>query len=144
VRLLHLRCATASPAGTSSVVNVDAEAQVKLRDDMRGNMDDRTGQYLMIDGQQVPVVLDDAITETEVGSGVFSSSIYFVPLTVLGGTPVTYLEYLNYDSPAGAMEAAQTFAPQGTFYTSDSGRFFWIKKPPTNFCVQLRRRPRRA
>jgi hypothetical protein len=132
-----VRCATASPTNTTSVVNVAAENQVKLRDDMRGNVDDRTGQYLMIDGQQVPVILDDAITETEVGSGVFSASIYFVPLTVLGGTPVTYIEYLNYDSPAGALAGAQTFAPQGTFYTSDSGRFFWIKKPPTNFCVQL-------
>src|SRR3954466_1719335 len=106
-----------------------------MRDQMRGDIFNRTGQYLLIDGQQVPVILDDAITETEVGSGVFSSSIYFVPMTVLGNTPVTYLEYLNYDSAGGAMEAARTFAPDGTFYTSDSGRFLWIKKPPTNFCV---------
>lgn len=134
---LTYRCGTASPAGTTSTVQVDAGAQVAMRDQMRGDIFNRTGQYLLIDGQQVPVVLDDAITETEVGSGVFSSSIYFVPMTVLGGTPVTYLEYLNYDSPGGAMEAAKTFAPDGTFYTSDSGRFLWIKKPPTNFCVQL-------
>jgi hypothetical protein len=132
-----VRCATASPDGTSSVVNVDAAEQIRMRDEMRGDIQNRTGQFLWIDGQKVPVILDDAITETEVGGGIFSGSIYLLPLTVLGGTPVTYLEYLNYDSPAGAMEAAQTFAPAGTFYTSDSGRFFWIKKPPTNFCVQL-------
>jgi hypothetical protein len=35
------------------------------------------------------------------------------------------------------MEAAKTFAPDGQYYTSDSGRFMWHKKPPTNFCVQL-------
>ncbi len=134
---LTYRCATASPAGTSSVVQVDSARQVQMRDDMRGDIFDRTGQYLLIDGQQVPVILDDAITETDVGSGVFRSSVYFVPMRVLGNTPVTYLEYLNYDSPAGAMEAARTFAPDGTFYTSDSGRFLWVKKPPTNFCVQL-------
>lgn len=132
-----VRCATASPAGTSSVVNVDAADQIRMRDEMRGDIQNRTGQFLWIDGQKVPVILDDAIAETEVGSGVFSSSIYIIPLTVLGGTPVTYLEYLNYDSPAGAMEAAGVLAPAGTFYTSDSGRFFWIKKPPTNFCVQI-------
>lgn len=134
---LTYRCATASPAGTTSQVSVDAGRQVAMRDEMRGDIYNRTGQYLLIDGQQVPVVLDDAITETEAGSGVFRSSVYFVPMRVLGGTPVTYLEYLNYDSPGGAMEAAKTFVPDGTFYTSDSGRFLWIKKPPTNFCVQL-------
>jgi hypothetical protein len=85
----------------------------------------------------VPVILDDAVAETDVGSGVFGASIYFVPLRVLGNTPVTFLEYFNYETPGGMMEAARTFAPDGAFYTSDSGRFAWHRKPPTNWCVQL-------
>jgi len=102
---------------------------------MRDSM--RTGQYLMIDGQRVDVILDDAIAETEPVAGVFSSTIYFVPLTVLGNVPVTYLEHFNYDAPGAAMDAARVFAPDGSYYSSDSGRFLWHRKPPTNFCVQF-------
>ena len=108
-----------------------------MRDSMRGDIFNRTGQYLLIDGAKVPVVLDDAVAETVLAGESFTSSIYFVPLTALSGTPVTYWEYRNYDEPNGAMEAAKTFAPDGQYYTSDSGRFMWHKKPPTNFCVQL-------
>jgi hypothetical protein len=102
---------------------------------MRDKM--RQGQYLLIDGVEVPVVCDEAISETEAAKGVFSSTIYFVPLTVLGGTPVTFLEYFNYDAPGAAMDAARIFAPDGSYYTSDTGRFLWHRKPPTNYCVQV-------
>lgn len=125
-----------SLTGTNATQFVDTAEQIKLRDDMRGNYYDRTGQYLLIDGERVPVILDDAITETEVGSGVFGASIYFVPMTVLGSTPVTYMEYFDYDAPNGAMEMARMMAPADSFYTSDGGRFLWHRKPPTNFCVQ--------
>jgi len=37
----------------------------------------------------------------------------------------------------GAMEAARMLAPGETFYSTDGGRFMWIKKPPSNFCVQV-------
>lgn len=130
---LTYRCTVA----TGSTQFVDANAQVQMRDDMRGDIFNRTGQYLLIDGQRVPVVIDDAITETVLAGESFTAPIYFVPLRVLGNTPVTFLEYLDYDMPGGAMEAARTFAPDGMYYTSDNGRFLWHKKPPTNFCVQL-------
>ena len=103
--------------------------------DMRDRM--RQGQYLLIDGVEVPVVCDEAIAETEAAKGVFSSTVYFVPLTVLGGTPVTFIENFNYDAPGAAMEAARIFAPDGSYYTSDTGRFLWHRKPPTNFCTQM-------
>jgi hypothetical protein len=103
----------------------------KMRDEMR------QGQYLLIDGEKIQVVLDEAITETEIIPGVFSSTVYFVPLTVLGGTPTTFLEHFNYDAPGAAMEAARLFAPDGSYYTSDTGRFLWHRKPPTNYCIQV-------
>lgn len=124
---LTYRCVTSS----GNEATVDSTDAVNLRDAMRA------GSYLLIDGQQVEVVQDDAIAETNVGAGVYSSQIYFVPLTVLGGTPVTYFEYFDYTSPNGFQQAAQTFAPAGFYDISDSGRFAWHKKPPTNWCVQM-------
>lgn len=109
----------------------------KMRDEMRGNIEARTGQYLLIDGEKVEVVLDDGIAETNLAGGSFSSALYFIPMTVLGSTPVTYFEHINYDMPDGAMAAAALFAPDGSYMTSDAGRFLLHKKPPTNFCVQL-------
>jgi len=125
-------------AGYASNVQVHETAQtlVAQRDEMRGDIFNRTGQFLYIDGQKVPVILDDAITETVGAGATFTSTIYFVPMTVLGGTPVTFLEYLDYDMPNGAMAAARALAPDGQYSTSDNGRFLWHKKPPTNFCVQ--------
>jgi hypothetical protein len=101
---LTYRCTNLATSNTAFVDSGDA---IKLRDDMRGDVYNRTGQYLLIDGVRVPVVLDDAITELGVGAGSFRATMYFVPLTVLGGTPVTFLEYLDYSAPNGAFEAAR-------------------------------------
>lgn len=131
---LTYRCTNLSSGSTNFVDGNDA---IRLRDDMRGDIYARTGQYLLIDGEQVPVVLDDGIDAPGVGAGTFRSTMYFVPLRVLGGTPVTFMEYLNYDSPNGAMDMARALAPQGSYRSSDSGRFLWHMKPPTNYCVQM-------
>lgn len=131
---LSYRC---NNLNTGSTQFIDSNAQILMRDGMRGDMFNRTGQYLLIDGEQVPVVIDDAVTETVLAGESFTSTIYFVPMTVLGGTPVTFMEYLNYDMPGGAMEAAKAMAPDGFYSTSDSGRFLWHKKLPNNYCVQM-------
>lgn len=103
----------------------------RMRDEMR------QGNYLLVDGERVEVVIDQSITEEVRPGATFESDIYIVPLTVLGGTPVTYMEYLDYDAPYGAAEAARLLAPADSYMTSDGGRFFWHKKPPTAFCVQM-------
>lgn len=131
---MSYRCTNLASGSTQFI---DATAQIAMRDGMRGDIYNRTGQYLLIDGERVRVVLDDAITETVSAGEAFTAPIYFVPLTVLGGTPVTFLEALNYDAPNGAMEAARVMAPEGSYFTSDGGRFLWHRKPPTNFCVQM-------
>jgi len=110
---------------------IDLVAQNQMRDTMRA------GQYLLIDGEQVPFIADDGVVETELAGSSQEADLYFVPLSVLGGRPVTYLEYMNYDAPGAAMEAARTFAPSGSFFTTNSGRYLWHAKPPTNFCVQM-------
>lgn len=127
-------------AGTFSATQVNSVASadlIRMRDEMMGDPYERTGQYLLIDGERVPVIIDDAIAETIIAGASFRSPIYFVPMTVLGGTPVTFMEYINYDAPNGAMEMARAMAPADVYSTSDGGRFLWHKKPPTNFCVQI-------
>jgi hypothetical protein len=128
---LSYRCASTDTADIDPVGSYDTAEAVKMRDAMRA------GSYLWVDGKQIAVVQDDAIAETNIGAGVYSSQIYFVPLTVLGGTQTTYFEYFDYSAPNGFMQAAQTFAPAGFYDISDNGRFAWHKKPPTNWCVQM-------
>lgn len=125
--------ATTIPSGSTNFV--DSGDQVRMRDDMRGDMQRRTGQYLLIMGQKVPVVLDDANPETRVAGDIYSASIYFVPLTAAGQI-VTFLEFFNYDQ-AGVKQADGIIAPTGMFKTTDGGRYLLHIKPPTNFCVQM-------
>jgi len=110
-------------------VIVNGADQVAMRDEMR------TGSFLWIDGERVPVVEDEAIAESVVGTGLFESDVYFVPLTVMGGMAATYFEYFDYDA-SGAVADANVFAPN-TYFATDGGRFLFHKKPPQNFCVQL-------
>lgn len=122
------------PTGSTNFVN-NMEAQ-RMRDDMRGNLLMRSGQYLLIDGQRVPVVIDDAIVENTLANGALSSSIYFVPLRILGGREATFLEFFDYGS-ANVLKNAAMMAPENSYSLSDNGRFLIHKKPPTNFCTQL-------
>ena len=84
---------------------------------------------LPINGVDYRVVVDDGIFEHNASNnqnlspGEFASSIYIVPLTVIGNFPVTYREYLNYRSPvATANVNAIDTLPQ--FWTDD-GVFSW-------------------
>jgi len=128
------RCSNVFSAGQPQQTST-AELMA-MRTEMRGNMDARTGQFLWIDGERWEVVFDDFIPETALANGAFNSAIYFVPLTVVGGRRVSYMEYVNYDMTGGFLDGARAFAPDGSYFTTDGGRFAWHKKPPTNFCVQ--------
>ena len=131
------RCNGTSTFDTAQI-NVSNNTELtRMRDEMRGDIFARTGQYLLIDGQRVPVVIDDGIAETQVAGASFRSAIYFVPIAVLGGTPVTYWEYFNFDGPNAGREFGANMAPQDSYFTSDGGRFLWHKKPPTNWCVEM-------
>lgn len=126
--------ATQIPTGSTNFV--DSMSIERLRDDMRGNLMERHGQYLLIDGQKVPVVLDDAITESTGTLASFASTMYFVPMTIVGGRPATFLEYMDYDKIDVLPMAAEVAQPDALF-TSDNGRFLLHRKPTTNFCAQM-------
>lgn len=121
---------------TSFQMNLNGATVTDIRDQFRGNLESRTGQFLLVDGQRVEVILDDSIPETEVTPGTFTSDIYIIPLTVLGGIPVTFMEYFNFDTPGGSMEMARLLAPTNSYYTTDTGAYLWHLKPPTNMCVK--------
>lgn len=130
------RCQVEDTARIDTVPSLDSAAMSAFRDDMRGNFSTMTGQYLLIDGEKVQVVIDDGITETMEAGETFHTSFYFIPISVMGGTPVTYWEYFDFSGPNSAMEIAQ-FAPDGSYFASDGGRFLWHRKPPFNWCVAM-------
>lgn len=127
---LTYRCIFPNSEG---VLNVSANDAIAMRDSMR------QGNYLVIDGMRWNVTLDDCIPNQDEGdaaplsAGEFASDIYFIPLTVRGGTRVTYWEYFDY---ARSSIPAINQGRLSGFYWSDGGRFLWHAKPPTNWCVE--------
>jgi len=113
-------------------LNVDSAAMLEMRDSMR------TGQYLIADGIQWPVILDDAIpedtstTNASVPEGHFSSDIYVIPRTFLGGNVATFWEFFDYSAAMTAVSDGKL----GQYFWTDGGRFLWHTKPPLNWCVQ--------
>lgn len=99
---LSFRCATSPIFMDSNNMrgNIDAQEAIRFRDEMLN------GKYLMIDGVRIDVVLDEGIPETSnttngsVTSGCFATDIYFIPMSVVGGRAVTYLEYFQYANPS--------------------------------------------
>lgn len=128
------RCVTGNvdDVGIARVL-VDGMAQRQMADDLRN------GQYLLIDGVKVPVVVDDFIPEdtntnnANVTSGCFSSDIYLLPLSVRGGILSLFWEYVDYQSAAGAMQAVVD--GRLSEYWTDGGRFLWTLRR-TGWCVE--------
>jgi hypothetical protein len=107
--------------GSDARILIDARTNVEERNRMR------QGLYLDINGRRYDVVLDTGITEENNGTNAnldtneFASAIYFVPLTIAGGMPATYWQYLPHQ-----MSVPQTNLLNGmhTWWT-DGGRFLW-------------------
>lgn len=127
-------CTFRSPLDGSVMMNVDAKAQIDMRDAMR------QGSYLLFDGIEVRVVLDDGIVErthttdpSDVPSGDYSSDVYFINTTVVGNLATAYMEYYDYSDGLAQVQEARLARD---FWT-DGGRFLWMPKPPQLQCVQL-------
>lgn len=120
-RYLTNRCQSA--AGVDVAV-INDELNVTLRDRMRNEL------VLPINGKDYRVVLDDGIYEHNASNnqnllpGEFASSIYAVPLTILGGFPVTYRQYLDYRTPVAGQNIAPFQQYRRDFWT-DNGVFSW-------------------
>jgi len=84
-------------------------------------------------------VLDTGIYEynnqnsANVPAGTFASSIYFVPLTIRGGFPVTYMEYVDYRQAAVDRSLLQG---KEDWWWTDSGMYSWAITQE-KWCYQL-------
>ncbi len=109
--------------GTASRVVIDGRENIAQRDSMRQSM------TIDVNGRSYPVILDDGIFESDstnnanLAAAEYASTIYFVPLTIVGNFPVTYREYLDYrDSFANANVAL--LQGRHDFWT-DGGVYSW-------------------
>jgi hypothetical protein len=119
-KYLTNRCLSTNVGANVSVINDNVN--VNLRDQMRN------GMFIPINGQNVPVTIDtgiyehSAINDANLNPAEFASSIYFVPLTISGGFPVTYIEYVDYRMAAA--DAALLMGKEDWWWT-DSGLYSW-------------------
>ena len=121
------RCTSTDTGNTNFT---DAKALTEMRDEMR------TGNFLWVDGRKIPVILDEAMPETEIGNGVFTSDIFYLPLKV-DGIPTLYMEYFKYDKAIAAARTAYGPGAQVYFDVTDNGRFLVSKLTPTGTCIQF-------
>jgi len=120
--------------------NIDPEGSFSVESMFQMKVDMRNGQYLMVDGKRIPVIVDDCIIEENqadnatIPAGGFASDIYFVPFSARGGTIQTlFWEYFDYRT--GTLPAVNDI--RGTqFFWSDGGVFMWGVKPPDNWCIE--------
>lgn len=127
------RCAVNTTNGFA--INLDAGAAQRITEEMR------SGKFLYLDGDRVPVVIDDGIPEknntTTPGSldpGEHASNIYLIARSVVGGYDVLYWEFKDYE--AAVRVGAAAGYTNGEFSTDD-GRFLWFKRYPRIQCLQL-------
>jgi hypothetical protein len=126
---LSYRCAV-SPGMVSPMQGViDAQDAVAMRDAMRA------GKYLMVDGQRIEVVLDHGIAELDGNSsggnfpgGCFESDIYLLPMSVVGGRSVLFMNYFDFTNPSAQSAITNMWLgrTEGPFLT-------WPRQ--TNTCI---------
>jgi hypothetical protein len=132
------RCLVASSSNPNAVMASD---QVAMREDMR------KGQFLWIDAQQVPVILDSAITETQgsgaAGAGSFTSTIYLVPWTVRGRFPVLTKTYFDFNGPNAAADGIKMLGAlsYGMAVSPDGKWLHNLEKTGTCFQLSSTKRP---
>jgi len=136
------RCYTAAPTGTTSNAFVDAAgAAIQLREQML------EGNFLLIDGERVPVVIDNTLEELNVGAGNFQSDTYLLPIRGADFSDtngqIAYLEHFNYRGPYGMQSVISQMGPQDEYRVSSDGRFAIFFLGGTAFCKQVMARTRK-
>lgn len=123
-----------SPAvATNASVTIDGRDNTRERDAMR------EGRYIDINGKRYPVVLDTGIFEHNninngnLLAGEYASTIYMVPLSIRGGMPVTYREYVDYRQAQGDVNLLRG---ANSFFWTDNGVYSWAYEE-VKWCYKL-------
>lgn len=98
------RCAVNTSNGYA--LNIDAAGINAFRDDMF------QGEYLLVNGERIPVILDDSIARDVRGNNAYKSDIYLAPLN-WQGMDLLYAEYFDQNNPE-ALEYANAFGFSGS------------------------------
>lgn len=115
------RCLTSNVGANVAVINDNVN--ISERDRIRREM------VLPINGVEIPIITDTGIYESNstnnanLQPGQFASSLYFVPMTITGGFPVTYLEYIDYRATQPDISLLPAGMPE--FFWSDNGLWSW-------------------
>lgn len=136
------RCYMGAPAGTTATAYVDAAgAAIQLREQML------EGNFLLIDGVRVPVIIDNTLAELNVGGGNFQSDSYLLPIRGDNfddtNGQITYLEHFNYRGPFGMQSVISQMGPQDEYRVSSDGRYAIFFLGGTAFCKQVMARTRK-
>jgi len=129
-RYLTHRC---SDIASTQVAVLNDDTNVRMRDEMRN------GNFLTVNGRQIPVVTDDGIYENNAATsarlvpGEFSSDIYFLPIRAKG-MPVLYWEYLDYSRAMA--DLTSMLQSKGRFWVTDGGRYMWTMQD-LNYCFKF-------
>lgn len=90
------------------------------------------GSYLLIDGEQVPVIIDEGISIITEAQNQFRNDVYFVPLN-WAGRPLTYIQYADLGN-----QYAQAWADfAGTDSRIINNGLYRVAKRSTGFCDEL-------
>ncbi len=126
------RCSNAMTGDNSRLV-IDGRDNISERDGMRNSM------TIVINGNTYPVVLDTGIFEhNNINNGnleaaEYASSIFFVPMTIRGGMPVTYRQYVDYRMA----DRDAAFANGNlTSWWTDNGLYAWTLEQ-TKWCYKF-------
>lgn len=92
------------------------------------------GQYLPMEGANVPVLFDDSIPRDTLGNGYFKSDIYGLALTG-NGRPVVYGEYFDMNN-AEATEIANAFGITDATTTTVNNGLYRVFKRVTGGCIE--------
>jgi hypothetical protein len=128
------RCVNAAVgAGGASQTVIDGRENIQERDNMRNSMS------IIINGRTYPVVVDTGIFEhnninnANLNPAQFASSIFFVPLTIRGGLPVTYRQYLDYRQAQRDVSMANG---KLDVWWTDNGVYAWAVEQ-TKWCYKF-------
>lgn len=117
----------------SNILVVNDNRNIEMRAEMRA------GSFLWIDGDQVPVVVDAYCPEEDwednanIKQGEWAADIRFIPMTVLGGMPVTGWQY--FDQRASVAENAIT--RDARVWATDDGMYLWASTSAKVLCFNM-------